>query len=60
MAMKQRQAQMAMVTALARERLKYYSIFAGAVWIVMPLVAIKTGNPAAVSPMFITGLLWAF
>ncbi len=51
---------MAMTTALARERLKYYSVFTGVVWIVAPIVAIKTRNHAAVSPMFITGLLWAF
>ncbi len=41
MAMKQRQAQMAMQTAMARERLKYFSAFAGLLYVVLPIVAFK-------------------
>ena len=60
MAMKQRQSMMAMQTAMARERIKYYSVLFGAAWIFLPIVIVKKQKPALVAPLFIISLSWAF
>ena len=60
MAMKQRQAMMAMQNAIARERLKYYSVFAGTICSVLPIVAFKTHNPKLLGPLLPISLSWAY
>ena len=60
MAMKQRQSMMAMQTAMARERVKYYSVLAGAAWIFLPIAIVKKKNPMLVAPLFIISLSWTF
>lgn len=45
MAMKQRQAQISTQLAMGKERFKYYSFVVGCAYMVLPIVAFKTGNP---------------
>ena len=45
---------------MSRERLKYYSVFVGLVWLVAPLAAYHNKNPAALAICVPTGLGWAF
>ena len=43
--MKQRQAQIAFQLAMGKERFSYYSVFAGTLWLVLPIAAIKHHKP---------------
>ena len=45
MAMKQRQAQMAMQTAMAKERFRYYCYFLALLYVKLPIAAFKSHKP---------------
>ena len=60
MAMKSRQSQMAMQTAIGKERFKYFSGFVGLLYCLMPLAAFKNKNPAFAAPMVPLGIAWCF
>ena len=60
MAMKQRQAQIAMGQAMGREQFHYYSILVGLVYFFLPLGAIKTHNPKMLAPLLPLGFMWTF
>ena len=60
MAMKQRQAQLAMQQAIGKERFKYYSALYGLAWIGLPLGAMKKKNPATLIPLFPMTFAWLF
>ena len=60
MAMKQRQAQMAMQTAIGKERFKYYSYFVGLLYTICPLIAFKLHTPQAVIPLVPLSILWCY
>ena len=60
MAMKQRQAQMAMQIAINKERFKYISGFVGILYLVLPVAAFKTRNVQLIFPLAPFSLLWAF
>ena len=51
---------MAMQTAIAQERFHYYSGFAGTLFTILPIVAIRTKNAAALGPLLPVGFAWAF
>ena len=60
MAMKQRQAQMAMMTAIGKEQLKYYSTFVALLYFVLPVVAYKHRAPVAIVPLVPLSILWCW
>ena len=60
MAMKQRQAQMAMQTALAKERFKYFNGFMGTLMVLLPIGAYKTHNPKMIAPLVPLTLVWCY
>ena len=51
MAMKQRQAQLAMQQALAKERFIYFSVLYGLACFALPIGAVKSKNPKLVIPL---------
>ena len=58
--MKQRQAQMAMQTAIGKERFKYFSYFMATLYVALPLGAFKEHNPKLIIPLVPLSLLWCF
>ena len=56
--MKNRQAELATRIALARERFKYYSVLAGAIWIACPIIAYLKRTPAPFIGMLFSGTSW--
>ena len=58
MAMKQRQAQMAMGMAIGKERFTYYSVFVGLLYTTLPIAAIKSHNPMLLGPLFPLTIAW--
>ena len=60
MAMKQRQAQMAMQRAMAIERFHYYSCFVGLAAIFLPIGAVKSHKPQMVAPLVPMSIGWLF
>ena len=58
--LKQRQAQMAMQIAMARERLTYYSYFYGLAVPLLIVGAIKNKNPSLIGPIIPLTVAWLF
>ena len=56
--LKQRQAQMAMQIAMARERLTYYSYFYGLAVPLLIVGAIKNKNPSLIGPVIPLTVAW--
>ena len=60
MAMKQRQAGIAMQQAVGKERFKYYSAFVGLAYFFVPIAVLKTHKPAMLVPLAPLTIGWLF
>ena len=60
MAMKNRQVELATKMAMAKERLKYYSVFVGLVWLVVPIAAYHHHKPQMLAALVPVSISWAF
>ena len=60
MAMKNRQSELAMQMASKKEGFKYYTIFVGTLFTVLPIAAFKTHNPKLLVPLVPMSFGWTF
>ena len=58
--MKQRQMMMSFQMGMGKERFWYYSVFVGTMYVLLPIGAIKTKNPAMIVGLFPMSVGWTF